>query len=294
MAFRIKNPFGQKAVDKSSPELMGREASGDDGADGPPEAVQYNESDLLAADGSGTTRTSVQDFEKNTESNVADRVAVADVDGDSAADRVTVRGWDPEKKEEIVASSGAASQPDEEGIAIGDPGVNGNLAADGDDGTPGALASSFNSSKSGVYRTSGDDETDIDRDPADAQKNWLPSNFRREASDPTDDNTDADDLPNAAYDVKAPRDVATGQASGRMASTEGRPTYDVKSASKREGVPTDPLTPLTPLTTTLTRTPPPKAGHPTASLRRGRHSADVRMCPATLRPVTRPTPKPLA
>lgn len=223
MAFRIKNPFGQKAVDKSSPELMEREASGDDG---PAEVVQYNESD----------------FERNTESNVADRVGGGDVDGDGAADRVTVRGWDPEKKEERSVASGSEERADEEspGIAIGDPGVNGNLAAAGNDGTPGALASSFNSSKSGVYRTSGDDETDIDRDPADAQKNWLPSNFRREASDPTDDNTDADDLPNAAYDVKAPRDVATGQASGRMASTEGRPTYDVKSASKREGVPTDP------------------------------------------------------
>jgi hypothetical protein len=64
-------------------------------------------------------------------------------DDDATSSRVTVRGWDPKTKEQIVGSAGASGReasgaatvggsvepPVDEpsGIAIGDPGVNGNL-----------------------------------------------------------------------------------------------------------------------------------------------------------------------
>lgn len=64
-----------------------------------------------------------------------------------------------------------------------------------------------------------EDET-VDLDTAsERQKAWLPSNFR-EGGAPVDPDTDGDGVA-FEYDVKAPRDVATGQASGRMAETGG-------------------------------------------------------------------------
>ena len=77
-------------------------------------------------------------------------------DDDATSSRVTVRGWDPKTKEQIVGSAGASGReasgsatvggsvepPVDEpsGIAIGDPGVNGNLTGGPVDGASGAPA----------------------------------------------------------------------------------------------------------------------------------------------------------
>ena len=73
--------------------------------------------------------------------------------------------------------------------------------------------------RSGEEGSAPEDET-VDVDAAsERQKAWLPSNFR-EGGEPVDPDTDDDGIA-IEHEVQAPRDVATGQSSGRIAETGG-------------------------------------------------------------------------